>query len=302
MSSMHPSRPNIGTIGEVLWDQFPSGPRFGGAPANFGYHAAALGAKVTLLSAVGNDSLGERAEEILHRSGIDTRWLARTAGHPTGQVNVKVDDKGHASYSFNRDEAFDHIPWNDDYLAWLSQLDAICFGTLAQRAEQSYQTIHRVLESCRPETYKVLDLNLRPPFVSDDVLDRSLAAANALKLNDDELQFLAKRENMQGDELALAQQIRSRHGFRWLALTRGARGGLLLTANEHHEEPAQPVALVDTVGAGDSFTAAVVMGFLTKQPLAQINHAACRIAEFVCSQPGATPALPSSLIPHWVER
>ncbi len=217
-----------------------------------------------------------------------------------GQVNVATDAKGHASYSFNEDEAWDHIPWNDQYLPWLSQVDAVCFGTLAQRSPETRDTIYRVLEHCHKDAFKILDLNLRPPYVSDDILMKSMDAANALKINDDELQVLARLYGLIGDELELAKAILNRCSLRWLALTRGSRGGMLVTANECDEQLSQPVTIVDTVGAGDSFTAAVVVGFLTRQPVSEINRHACRIAEFVCSQQGATPELPTNLIPSWV--
>ncbi len=199
-------------------------PRFGGAPANFGHHAASLGADVTILSAVGDDSFGDQALQILEPSPIQTEWVARISGHATGQVNVAIDTKGHASYSFNEDEAWDHIPWSDSYLPWLSQVDAVCFGTLAQRGSESYKTIYRVLEHCRQDAFKILDLNLRPPYISDETILRSMNAANALKINDDELKVLARLYGLQGDEIELAKAILSKSSLRWLALTRGSRG------------------------------------------------------------------------------
>ncbi len=289
----------IVALGEILWDLFPSGPRFGGAPANFGYHAASLGGEVAIVSGVGDDELGHSALRNLKQSGIETGFVQIDREHPTGTVGVDVDTHGHASYSFNDDEAWDHIAWSDDLQQLASRADVACFGTLAQRSPTSRETLRRFIEATAPTTLRLLDLNLRAPFHDDDVIEHSLRLANVLKINDDELAMLATRYADGDDEAVQAKQIADRFGLDVVAVTRGSRGGLIVRGDEVSRVPSMPVDVQDTVGAGDSFTAALAMGLLRNIPLDTINRAACRIAEYVCTQAGATPPLPREVVRAW---
>jgi len=289
---MSAAKPTIVALGEILWDMFSSGPRFGGAPANFSYHASALGASVSILSSVGNDELGDAAIGKLRDSAIDTRFISRSENHPTGMVNVEIDAGGHATYRFRHEEAWDHIPWTDQLQELASSANAVCFGTLAQRHQESRSTIRKFIEATPPRTLRVLDLNLRAPFFDDEVIESSLTHANILKLNDEELSYIARLFVNAGDEISQAQQLAKRFDLQAIAVTRGSRGGVLIRDDEVSHASSQPTTVRDTVGAGDSFTAAVTVGFLKQMPLDDINRAACRIAEFVCSHNGATPKLP----------
>lgn len=293
---MSVTKPTIVAVGEILWDMFPSGPRFGGAPANFSHHAAALAASVSILSSVGKDELGNAAIGKLHDSAIDTRFVSRSENHPTGMVNVEIDAGGHASYRFHDEEAWDHIPWTDSLQDLALSADAVCFGTLAQRHQESRSTIRKFIEATPANTLRVLDLNLRAPFYDNDVIESSLSLANILKLNDEELSYIARLFVNAGDEISQAQQLAKKFDLQVIALTRGSRGGVLIRDDEVSQTSSQPTTVRDTVGAGDSFTAAVTVGLLKQMPLDDINRAACRIAEFVCSQNGATPKLPAELL------
>lgn len=296
---MHPAPPFVVTLGEILWDMFPSGPRFGGAPANFAHHVASLGVEVAIVSAVGNDELGDVALRNLRESTIATQHVLVSERFATGRVEVAVDTHGHASYRFNDEEAWDHVPWTPELERLASRVDAVCFGTLAQRHEESRKTIRRFLEATPAKALRVLDLNLRSPFYDDDTIQSSLELANILKLNDEELKLVGEKFIGAGDEMAQSKKLLERFDLELVAVTRGSRGGLLVSKGASSEEPAQPTTVRDTVGAGDTFTAAVTVGLLRNLPLATINRVACRMAEFVCSQTGATPRLPDELLRLW---
>jgi fructokinase len=292
---MPQDRPRIVAIGEILWDMFPSGPRFGGAPANFAGHAASLNAAVSIVSGVGDDELGKSALRLLQNASIDTRFVAVDSRHPTGKVDVKLDASGHASYHFNQHEAWDHIHWTEAIHALASDADAVCFGTLSQRSPNSRDCLRAFVRATGPDALRVLDLNLRAPYYEDAVITDSLEMANVVKLNDEELRLVAATYQLDGSEIDQAREIAKRFALRLVAITRGTRGSLLVNERDHYEEPAQKVEVKDTVGAGDTFTAAMTVGLLRGIPLGEINRAASRMAEYVCTQTGATPPIPIDL-------
>jgi fructokinase len=285
-------------LGEILWDIFPDGPHFGGAPANFACSVAGLARDridVYTAGGVGADDLGRRAIEALHLHGVNTSCVA-WVDRPTGQVLVKLDAAGRASYEFAADAAWDNVAWSDGLQQLAAGADAVCFSTLGQRSEISRQTIQRFVRSTPAECLRVLDINLRPPFWNEEIVLQSLQLANVLKLNHAELRVLADMLRWSGADPELLQQLVERFSLQLVALTRGAAGAALLSGSgERSDLPGQPTAVVDTVGAGDSFTAAVVIGLLSGLPLATINAWGNRVAAFVSSQPGATPHLPDYL-------
>jgi fructokinase len=285
-------------IGEILWDLFPSGARFGGAPANFVSSVAELAAdriEVSMVSGVGRDELGTGALESLRAHGVDTSRVA-ALDRPTGTVLVTLDAAGQASYEFAADTAWDNIAWSDELQQLAGGADAVCFGTLAQRSEISRRTVLRFVRAARPDGLRVLDVNLRPPFWSRQVVLESLECANVLKLNDTELPILADMLDLRGDDDTLLAQLVERFSLRLVALTRGAAGAVLRSSSgERSDLPAPATQVVDTVGAGDSFTAVLVVGLLGGLALPAINAWGNRVAAFVASQSGATPHLPADL-------
>jgi fructokinase len=288
-------RSTIVGLGEVLWDVFPEGPRFGGAPANFACHAAMLGAEAVMVSQVGDDELGQRAIASLRGHGVNTDHIGRSGDSPTGTVQVELDEAGKPRFEIRERVAWDSIPWSDDLEALAARADAVCFGTLAQRGETSRRTIRRFLEATGPDCLRIFDVNLRQQFYDPHVVLDSLRLADALKLNDEELPLVASMCGVAGDDLDVMAELRERYGLRLLALTRGAHGAVLLSGAAASQCQGPPVQVKDTVGAGDSFTAAMVFGWLQGRDLDAICRHACRVAAFVCSQPGATPPLPDDL-------
>jgi fructokinase len=298
MLSSNSTKPCIVGLGEVLWDVFPDGPRFGGAPANFACSAAEIagdGADVFMVGAVGPDDLGRRAVDSLREHGVDTRYIA-VAERPTGQVLVKFDASGHPGYEIATNTAWDNVPSSDALLLLAGRSDAVCFGTLAQRSDTTRRTIREFIEATPAACLRVLDINLRPPFWSESVVIESLHLANVLKLNDAELAALGDMLSWKGTDFELLRHLMDRFSLDLVALTRGADGALLVASSgETSDSHGQPTAVTDTVGAGDAFTAALVIGLLGGRPLARINAWANRVAAYVCSQPGATPKFPDEL-------
>jgi fructokinase len=287
-------------VGEVLWDLLLSGPQLGGAPANFAYHAHALGARAQVITRVGKDDYGREIIRRFHKMGLPETTVQIDDTVPTGTAKVALSGDGLAQFTIQENVAWDHIAVTPEALVAASEAHAICFGSLAQRSEPSRNTIQQLGAAAPVDALRVFDINLRQQFYSRGLIEQSLQLANVLKLNDDELPTLAKMFGLTGlPEHPIKHQIEwLAHTFslRLVALTRGANGSLLYQKDNNEVRwsdcPSRPVKVVDTVGAGDSFTAAMVLGLLRKMDLDEINTIANEVARFVCSQPGATPALP----------
>ena len=286
-------------LGEILWDVFPDGPRFGGAPANFACHVAALGGAAEMVSAVGRDELGDRAVTELHNRRVGTGHVHRHERRPTGTVTVSLDGDGHASYEFASDTAWDALPWSDDLARLAERTSAVSFGTLGQRSEDSRETVRRFVAATPSTALRIFDVNLRPPFVSDPVILDSAAMANVLKLNDEELPALATLCELTGSDVEIMRKLADRFALEAVALTRGAGGAVLLRDGQVSQQPGVETRVVDTVGAGDAYTAVLALGLLDGHDLDAINRRACQVAAFVCSQSGATPQLPDGHSPPY---
>lgn len=292
---MEPFR--IAGIGEILWDIFPDGPRFGGAPSNFSCSTAELAldaAKVFMASAVGNDRLGNKALIELQKHRVNTVCV-QTNGRETGQVHVKLDQGGSAHYRFAEDSAWDYLLWDDALTQLAGQCNAVCFGTLGQRNPESANTIQRFVDSVENEAFKVLDVNLRYPYVSDAVIENSLSRANVLKLNNEELPRVASLIGATGSEVQMMQALAAHYQLRAIALTRGSEGAVILSENEVCDLPGISVKVVDTVGAGDAYTAAMTIGLLRGSSLEHINQSAIAAAAWACTNSGGTMTFPEHI-------
>jgi fructokinase len=289
------TRPTIVGIGEILWDMFPDGAQFGGAPANFACSVANLGdgqVDSYIVGAVGRDDLGTRALELLRERGVRTDCVA-VVDQPTGQVLVHLDSTGQPTYEIATDTAWDNVPWSDELAAIAAKADAVCFGTLGQRSAVSRGAIERFVSATRPECLRILDVNLRPPFLDEETLRRSLRLSNVLKLNDAELPKIGASVGASGSEADVIAALHEDYKLRIVALTRGANGARLSSDDgEVSEVLGEKVTVRNTVGAGDSYTAAMTIGLLRGMQLEAINSWANRVAAYVCTQSGAAPRLP----------
>ncbi len=288
----------VAGIGEVLWDVFPDGEKFGGAPGNFSCHCRSLGAHAYVISCVGNDARGEMAADFLSNQGVDVSALAVSDDHETGVVLVTLDSDGRPSYEIKEDVAWDHLPNAGELNSIARSLDAVCFGSLAQRNPASCETIRKFLTATPSQCLRVFDVNLRQPFCSEGVVRESLTMANVLKLNDDELRFVASMYHLEGPDEVIVQALLDVCGLKLVALTRGSRESLMAAPGAISDIPGLKITVADTVGAGDAFTAAMIIGFMDHWSLHEINEHAGRVAAFVCSQAGAVPDLPEALRSH----
>jgi fructokinase len=287
--------PTITALGEVLWDVFPDGPRFGGAPANQACHAAALGADAWMVSRVGNDPLGHCALDTLRQQGVNVSCVGRDAQHPTGTVQVALDAAGKPSFTIGENVAWDHLEWSEQTEQLAARCDAVCFGTLGQRGDDSRQVIRRFVAAVPKTALRILDVNLRAPFYDAQIIHQSLELANVFKLSDDELNTVAAACGISGTEAEMLSALIRRYELQAIALSRGGRGATLVREKDRSDCEGFPVDVKDTVGAGDAFTATLAVGLLAGRPLDAINRRACEIAAYVCSQSGATPPLPDHL-------
>jgi len=282
-------------IGEVLWDIFPEGKQFGGAPANFAYHANALGATGLVISAVGEDELGNEILERLESLGLSSRYIVRDAHHPTGTVTVEVDADGKPYYVIHEEVAWDYLPPQPLLNEPLETANALCFGSLAQRSPVSRATIRDLIRVATDDCLRVFDVNLRQHFYNRDTICRGLEACHVMKLSDEELPEVARLASIEAEGEKALEAIVDHYQLDLAVMTRGGSGSLLISPEEQSDHPGTPAKVIDTVGAGDSFTATVVMGMLAGWELRDINDAANRVAAYVCGQPGATPELPDEL-------
>jgi len=310
-------------IGEVLWDLLSTGPQLGGAPANFAYHAHALGAEAGVITRVGKDDYGREIVRRFRKMGLPDGTVQVDERAPTGIAKVELSGDGLAHFTIQENVAWDYLASSREALDIASAADAVCFGSLAQRSEPSRHTIQQLAAAARADALKVFDINLRQKFYSREVIQESLQLADVLKLNDDELPILAAMFHLTDsteDRLSGANPTVSAGGcfgadtrtgvsalhesegrierlaqlfnLRLVALTRGANGSLLWQEGHWSDCSSRPGKVVVTVGAGDSFTAALVLGLLCKMDLDEINTIANDVARYVCSQAGATPVLP----------
>ena len=294
-------------IGELLWDIFPDGRReLGGAVANLAYHASLLGDRGVLASRVGCDAAGDDLVARLRTLGVDGRYLQRDADHPTGSVDVALNG-GAPSYTIHERVAFDHPQLDRGWRELAARTDAVTFGTLAQRTPDAAMAIGAFVAACPPHCVRLFDVNLRQRFWSAELLHASLAAATAVKLNDDELPRVAAALGMpRAGEPAMLAALAERYRLRVACLTRGARGCLLVgaaggaggadRARNTAEQPGITVPVADTVGAGDAFAAALLYHVLRGGDLQRTAVAANRYAAFVATRRGATPAVPEPVL------
>jgi len=282
-------------IGEALWDLLPEGKQLGGAPANFAYHASALGNNGIIVSCVGNDAHGDEILSRLKETGLEASYILRDADYPTGTVTVQLEPDGTPRFSIHEEVAWDHIVYSRKIEDIATQADAVCFGTLAQRSNPSGDTIRRFIDATKPTCLRVYDINFRSPFVHKEKVKALLNKADVLKLNEDELPVLLKMCSISASgEQALHRLLQSYY-LRLIALTHGSGGSMVLTRDEVFYHEGYTVEVRDTVGAGDAFTATLVWGMLRDYPLDTINTLANRVASFVCTRDGAMPSYPASL-------
>jgi len=281
------SKPIVVGIGELLWDIFPTGKRAGGAPANFVYHASALGAQGIAVSAVGEDALGREILTELDSNHIS--HLCAKVPYPTGTVQVTLHN-GQPSYEIVENVAWDHIPLTQEGIDILKSADAVCFGSLALRSKESRQTILSLLDAAPLNALRFFDVNLRQHYYSKELIEQLLQKTNIFKINDEELEVLAQLFHLNGDEHAKCRTLLDTYHLTYVVLTAGDKYSTIYGTDEMSRMETPRVQVADTVGAGDAFSGAFVAGLLAGKTLRKAHEQAVETAAFVCTKTGAWPA------------
>ncbi|MEY8630137.1 carbohydrate kinase [Bacteroides nordii] len=283
-------------MGEALWDVLPEGKKIGGAPANFAYHVSQFGFDSRVVSAVGNDALGDEILEVFKEKQL--KHQLQVVNYPTGTVQVTLDSAGIPLYEIKEGVAWDNIPFTDDLKRLALSTRAFCFGSLAQRNEVSRTSINRFLDTMPDgdEQLKIFDINLRQGFYTKEIIRESCQRCNVLKINDEELVAISRMFGYPGIDLQdKCGILLAKYNLKMLILTCGTNGSYVFTPGvvSFQETPRVPVA--DTVGAGDSFTAAFCASLLKGKSVPEAHKLAVEVSAYVCTQSGAMPELPQVL-------
>ncbi|OQX70416.1 MAG: hypothetical protein B6A08_00895 [Sorangiineae bacterium NIC37A_2] len=278
-------RPRVASFGELLWDLFPEGPKLGGAPANLAFHAQKLGAEALLITEVGRDELGERALFRLEEAGVKV-LCAKKSQAPTGRVLVSMRN-GEPSYEIASPAAWDEIQVSEEDKAAVLRADVLCFGTLAARAPTSRATLDALLSlaGSRTAPWSFLDLNLRAPYDDRTTIEFCLARARALKMNEAELEQLGRVF----ETSTPLDFLQSRFTPAFICVTRGPRGATLYDSEGALEVDAFPSRGNHPVGAGDAFSAGLVVALARGQDRKTALSIAAERAARVAELPGAMP-------------
>ena len=283
-------------MGEALWDVLPEGKKIGGAPANFAYHVSQFGLPSCVVSAIGDDPLGKEIAE--NFKAKDLNYILAEVPYPTGTVQVEIDQAGIPQYDIKENVAWDNIPFTEDLEELARNTQAFCFGSLAQRNIVSRDSIQAFLDAMPKEedVLKVFDVNLRQGFFTKEILVDSMSRCNILKINDEELVMVSRMFGYPGIDLKdKCWLILGKYNLKMLILTCGVNGSYVFTPGNISFLPTPKVEVADTVGAGDSFTAAFIAGILKGLSVTEAHHKAVETSAFVCTKNGAMPELPESI-------
>lgn len=284
-------------MGEALWDCLPEGKKIGGAPANFAYHVSQFGFNSRVVSAVGDDPLGDEILEVFAEKHLHAE-IARVE-YPTGTVQVTLDQVGVPQYEIKENVAWDNIPFTDSLRDLALRTRAVCFGSLAQRNVVSRATINRFLDAM-PDTgneLKIFDINLRQNFYTREVLCDSMSRCNILKINDEELVTISRIFGYPGIDLQdKCWILLAKYNLKMLILTCGTNGSYVFTPGVVSFQETPKVKVADTVGAGDSFTATFTAAILRGLPVPEAHKLAVEVSAYVCTQSGAMPVLPQTIL------
>lgn len=280
-------------MGEALWDVLPEGKKIGGAPANFAYHVSQFGLPSCVVSAIGDDALGKEIIENFTSKGLDQ--LIAEVPYPTGTVQVEIDQTGIPLYDIKENVAWDNIPYTEHLDALAKRTKAVCFGSLAQRNVVSRETINHFLDTMPKDddSLIVFDVNLRQGFYNKEILCKSMQNCNILKINDEELITVSRMFVYPGIDLQdKCWILLGKYNLKMLILTCGINGSYVFTPGNVSFQPTPKVEVADTVGAGDSFTAAFIASILKGKSVTEAHTIAVKTSAYVCTQKGAMPILP----------
>lgn len=270
----------------MLWDIFPKGKIAGGAPMNVALHLQHLGLDVSMISRLGSDKLGKKLLKFIKNYHLNQDLIQLDTDLPTGTVLVNDSDPENIKYEIVRPAAWDNIQWTEETALQVKRADAFVFGSLAAREQSSREALFKYLSL---DTLKILDINLRQPYYSPELLELLLLKCDILKINEEELTILANYYNLP-DKLALALgKLTELFDIQMICVTLGANGALLFADDEIISHPGYPIRVVDTVGSGDAFLAGFICKYLEKQSPEHILDYACALGALVATLAGGTP-------------
>lgn len=283
-------------MGEALWDMLPEGRKIGGAPANFAYHVSQFGLDSRVVSAVGDDELGN--EILANFAEKQLECQIEKVPYPTGTVQVELDEKGVPRYDIKEGVAWDNIPFTASLQELAKKTDAVCFGSLAQRNIVSRETINRFIDGMPKDEHvlKIFDINLRQHFYNKELIEESIKKCNILKINDEELVIVSQMFGFADiDFKEQCKLLLAKYNLKMLILTCGVDGSYVFAPDEMSFLETPKVKVADTVGAGDSFTGAFVAAILKGLDMKEAHRMAVNVSAFVCTQNGAMPELPADI-------
>ncbi len=286
-------------FGEVLFDVFPTHKKIGGAPLNVGLRMASLGMDTQIISRIGQDEIGKELLDFVVENGVSTDYIQIDKSFATGEVLVKLDDKGSASYTINYPVAWDKIEATPEAKNAVANADALVFGSLVCRDTSSYQSLLALLKSAK---YKIFDVNLRAPFYTKELLSDLMNKADFIKFNDDELyeisEFLGSPfHSLEQNILFIAEKTNTQH----ICVTKGSHGAILFYNNQLYYNSGYKITVADTVGAGDSFLAGLLTKLLTGVAPQEAINFACALGALVAQEEGANPKISADAIAEFMQ-
>ncbi|PIF71226.1 carbohydrate kinase [Flavobacterium sp. 2] len=286
--------------GEVLWDVFVNERKIGGAPLNVAMRMKTLGCESAMISCVGKDADGEAIIDYVKSLGLETAAIFKSEEFATGLVNVTLNEQGSASYEIKYPSAWDKIVLNDSAKELAANADVLIYGSLVCRDQVSRNSLDELLKS---SVYKVFDVNLRKPHYTYEIIEHLMNTADFVKFNDEELLEITSVMNSPFSSLEENMQFAAeRTKVKAMCVTRGKDGALLMWEGQLYENVGYPVKVADTVGAGDSFLAALITSLLTgKEPQNAIDFA-CAVGGLVAEAPGANPEISQAQIEAVMKR
>jgi fructokinase len=280
--------------GEVLWDVFDNEKKIGGAPLNVALRMKTIGCEVAMISCVGNDDDGKAIMNQVKNLGLETSTIVVSEDFPTGLVNVTLNERGSATYEISYPSAWDKIVLNDLAKKTVEEADVLIYGSLVCRDKVSRTALEELLET---KVYKVFDVNLRKPHYSYEILNQLMQSANFIKFNDEELIEVATAMNSPFDSLEENMNfIIEKTKAAAICVTRGKHGALLFWKGKIYENEGYQIKVADTVGAGDSFLAALITSLLNNKKPQEAIDFACAVGALVAEAPGANPKISDAAI------
>ncbi len=282
------SNSNIVCFGEVLWDLLPTGKVAGGAPMNVAHHLRNFEIDTTMISEVGDDDLGKELLDFLKNNSINTDFVKTNFSNPTGIVNVELDEKGSPTYDIVMPVAWDFINSDNEKIEVVRSADALVFGSLACRSERSMQTLLDLADAAK---FRVLDVNLRTPFYSQDLIEKLLQKADLIKLSDEELEIIGAWYMDDMEEKKALDYLTTKFNLKTIILTKGSEGALCLQEGKLYEHASFSITVKDTIGSGDSFLAAFLSKKFKGGNPNECLRFACATGALVATYSGGTPQI-----------